>query len=94
MVGLIIAWPGARYVIQILRLDMKKLYIAITVLLFAIVLYVGYQKYQLFYYAWTTILLGSVGWTLRKHNTMPLVFAFMIHDKIFDVTLRFISLHF
>ena len=94
IIGLIIAWPGARYVIQILRLDMKKLYLAITVLLFVVVLYVGYQKYQLFYYAWTSLLLGSIGWLLRKHNTMPLVFAFMIHDKIFDVTLRFISLHF
>jgi putative tricarboxylic transport membrane protein len=94
IIGLLIAWPGARYVIQILKIDTKKLYLILVLLLFGIVLYVGYQKYQLFFYAWSFLLLGTIGWMMRNYNTMPLVFAFMIHDKIFDVTLRFISLHF
>ena len=94
IIGLLIAWPGARYVIQILKINTKKLYLTLVLLLFVIVLYVGYQKYQLFFYIWSFLLLGTIGWMMRNYNTMPLVFAFIIHDKIFDVTLRFISLHF
>jgi len=93
IVGLLIAWPGANLILSILKLNLQWTFILIVIILLLAIAYIGYTKHQLFYYAWTTLVFTVIGFGLKKYNTMPLIFGFLIHDKIIDVTIRFYSLY-
>jgi putative tricarboxylic transport membrane protein len=91
-IGLLIAWPGASLVLSILKCNLQLLYCIIIFILIVSCLYTGYMNYQLFYYSWIMIVMIAIGLMMRKMDTMPLVFAFLIHDKILDVYMRTNSL--
>jgi len=91
-IGLLLAWPGASLIMKILRLDLKILYAFIIFILVIACLYTGYTNYQFLYYVWIMLLFMPIGILLKKFDTMPLIFAFLIHDRLFDVALRAYSL--
>ena len=67
-----------------------------TIIMFGfagVILWVGYLNYQVLYYVLVAICLLPIAYLIRKLDTMPLIFAFLIHDRIIDTGYRVISLY-
>jgi len=92
--GLIVAWPLAKQSLVIFRLDSKILFSAIVVILLITNLYVGAINNQMFYYLIVLILSSCVGYALKKYDTFPFIFAFILHDAIISNVYRFYLLNF
>ena len=93
IIGLCLAWPLAKHIIKIFKINIKLLYLTILVVLAMVVVYVGFTNYQTAYYIIVAIALMPVAYLLRKLDTMPLIFAFLVHDKMIDAGYRLISLY-
>lgn len=91
-IGLLLAWPLSKQIKYFYQLNLKMVFSLVLLLLFTVVLYSGYINYSLIYYAVVFILLTPIGYFLKNINTLPLVFAFIIHDKLFEGILRSIQL--
>jgi putative tricarboxylic transport membrane protein len=92
LLGLLLAWPLSKQVKHFYRLNLKVVFSIVLVLLFAVVTYSGYINYSFTYYLLVFAMLAPIGYALRNVNTLPLVFAFIIHDKLFDGVVRAIHL--
>jgi len=93
IIGLCLAWPFAKHIIKIFRINIKFLYVTILVVLFAVVVYVGFSNYQTVYYVLVSLALMPLAYVLRRLDTMPLIFAFLVHDKMIDAGYRLVSLY-
>lgn len=93
IIGLCLAWPLAKHILKLFRLPIKKLYLIIFLLFIMIILYVGHTNYQTNYYLMVAICLLPLAYVLRRFDTMPLIFAFLIHDRVIDTGYRAISLY-
>jgi putative tricarboxylic transport membrane protein len=93
IIGLCLAWPLAKHIIKIFKINIKLLYLTILVVLAMVVVYVGFTNYQTAYYIIVAIALMPMAYLLRKLDTMPLIFAFLVHDKMIDAGYRLISLY-
>lgn len=92
IIGFLLAWPLSKHVYLFYSIDTKKLMVFLLVCLFAIVLYLGYLNYSISYYLLCFCILSPIGFFLRDTNTLPLVFAFLIHDKLLNGLFRFYQL--
>lgn len=90
-IGLILAWPLAKHISKLFMINLKIVYAVIFVALISVVAWVGYSNYQLGFYMLTFLALLPVAVMLRRFDTMPLVFAFLVHDRIFELIFR--SMH-
>lgn len=93
LVGLCLAWPLARHIIKIFQFNIQKIYIILMCVFVAMVVWVGYINYQTLYYVITAICLFPLAYVLRNKDTMPLIFAFLIHDRIIDAGYRLYVLY-
>jgi putative tricarboxylic transport membrane protein len=82
IIGLCVAWPLTRYFNVFYCLNIKAIYA--TVLFFCIVttLYIGAEQNTLMYYICVSMVFSVMGFFLRKVDTMPIVFVFMMQDGI------------
>ena len=87
-IGLVLAWPLSKQVRHFYRLNLKVVFGVVLLLLFAVIVYSGYINYSTVYYLTVFAVLAPVGYAIRNVNTLPLVFAFIIHDKLFDGIMR------
>ena len=71
IVGLLIAWLGARYLLYIYAIDIKVILKFIIFLLVLTVIYSGYLNYTLIYYLTVFIVLLPFSIILKRYNTMP-----------------------
>ena len=88
IVGLLIAWPLSKCVTLFYKINLNMLMYIILVSLFFITLYTGHLNYNMGYYLICFILLAPIGAFLRNVNTLPLVFTFIVHDKLIDGVYR------
>ena len=82
LIGLCIAWPLARYFNVFYLIDIKTIY---TVVLFFCVIatvYIGAQENAMMYYICIGSVFSAIGFLLRKVDTMPIIFIFMMQDGI------------
>ena len=93
IIGLCLAWPLAKHIIKLFELNIQRMYTIIMFGFAGVILWVGYLNYQLVYYVLVTACLLPVAHLIRKLDTMPLIFAFLIHDRIIDTGYRVISLY-
>ena len=91
-VGLMLAWPLSNQVKHFYQLNLRIVFGVVLVLLFAVVVYSGYVNYSTLYYLIVFAALIPIGYALKNVNTLPLVFAFIVHDKLFDGAMRVIQL--
>ena len=87
-IGLILAWPLAKHISKLFMINLKVVYAVIFVSLISVVAWVGYSNYQLGFYMIVFMALMPIAILLRKFDTMPLVFAFLVHDRIFELVFR------
>jgi len=87
LIALFIAWPFAKYICYLGKLNYKQIQGLILIAFIFIIGYVGSELFQSTYYLIVFFLLLPVGILLRKHDTLPLVFAFIVADRIATVSI-------
>ena len=87
-VGFMIAWPLSKIVPSFYRFDIKIIISLLIIALFFVTLYTGYMNYSMAYYLVCFAILAPIGVLLRNVDTLPLVFAFIIHNKLVDGLFR------
>ena len=91
-VGFMMAWPLSKMVPSFYRFDIKIIISLLIIALFFVTLYTGYMNYSMAYYFVCFVVLAPVGVLLRNVDTLPLVFAFIIHNKLVDGLFRLYQL--
>ena len=92
LISFSLAWPLVRYVNMIYKIPIKILF-AITFAVMLILLgYVGTQNYQTVYYFLCFIFLLPLGVVLRRTETIVLIIAFVLQDKIFAAVTRALTI--
>lgn len=81
-VSLIMCWPFAKYVALINTIDKRIVNSLILCALFGIMLYIGSYTWQSFYYFIIFLLLLPISYVLRNENTLPLIFVFLVQDRL------------
>jgi len=81
-VSLIMCWPFAKYVALINTIDKRIVNSIIMCVLFCIMLYIGSYTWQSFYYFVVFLLLMPISYVLRNENTLPLIFIFLVQDRL------------
>lgn len=88
IIGLILAWPMARHISKLFQINLKIIYSIILAVLLIVVVWVGYTNFQIPYYLITFIVLLPIAFLFRNYDTMPLIFAFLIHDRLIELVFR------
>lgn len=91
-VGFMMAWPLSKMVPSFYRFDIKIIISLLIIALFFVTLYTGYINYSMAYYFVCFVILAPIGVLLRNVDTLPLVFAFIIHNKLVDGLFRLYQL--
>ena len=91
-VGFMMAWPLSKMVPSFYRFDIKIIISLLIIALFFVTLYTGYMNYSMAYYFVCFMVLAPIGVLLRNVDTLPLVFAFIIHNKLVDGLFRLYQL--
>lgn len=87
-VGFMMAWPLSKMVPSFYRFNIKNIISLLIIALFFVTLYTGYMNYSMAYYLICFAILAPIGVLLRNVDTLPLVFAFIIHNKLIDGLFR------
>ena len=91
-IGFMIAWPLSKAVPVFYKFNIKIVISLLITGLFFVTLYTGYINYSTAYYLVCFVLLAPLGVLLRNIDTLPLVFAFIIHNKLIDGLFRLYQL--
>ena len=87
-VALCIAWPFAKHTLKLFKLNKTNL----TIILLAIVVgtntYMGLNDYRLLEYTIYLTLFGIAGYAIRKYETVPLIFMYILGNNIEAVFYR------
>lgn len=82
IVAVILCWPVVKYVNVLKKLNMLHMIYATGVLLVILVLYTGSQQYDMWYHFLVMVLLLPFGYLLRRTETLILLIAFILQDKL------------
>jgi len=91
-VGFMMAWPLSKMVPSFYRFNIKIIISLLIIALFFVTLYTGYINYSMAYYFVCFVVLAPIGVLMRNVDTLPLVFAFIIHNKLVDGLFRLYQL--
>lgn len=86
--GILISWPLAKNFYIFYYIDIKTIYKIVLGFCALMTIYLGYTNHVLTYYLIISFLLGGLGYLLRKYNTMPLIFVFMMQDGLEENLIR------
>jgi len=81
-VSLIMCWPFAKYVAYVNTIDKRIVNLCILLLLFVIMIYIGSYTWQSLYYLVVFLALLPVTYLVRNENTLPLIFIFLVQDRL------------
>jgi putative tricarboxylic transport membrane protein len=87
-IGFMIAWPLSKVVPVFYKFNIKIVISLLIIGLFFVTLYTGYMNYSMAYYLICFLVLAPIGVLIRNVDTLPLVFAFIIHNKLVDGLFR------
>jgi TctA family transporter len=91
--GLLLAGRYVNILKIIDGLNIRYVYLSILTILFGAIFWMGYQIYAGIDYLIITAALLPLGVLLRKQDTMPLVYGFILHDALFDVGDRILIMY-
>ena len=88
IIGLIVAWPLAKVILKCFA-DKKKIMIALlSIGMLLLNTYIGFLDYRFIFYTICLVIFGCIGYLLRKYETVPLIFIFILGNDIEGVFLR------
>lgn len=88
LLGLLIAWPYAKKVLQIFSFNKSFMLMFLISLTLIVNGYTGYVDYRFYPYMIYLIIFGSMGYLLRQYELMPAVFMFILGSEIEGVFYR------
>jgi|TARA_R110000803_G_scaffold198678_1_gene262515 putative tricarboxylic transport membrane protein len=86
--ALCIAWPFAKHVCWLHKIPVKTLNALIFIALIGVVYMAGAKFYSQEYYLIVLFALLPFGYLLRKYNTLPLIFVFVIQTRLDVIAIR------
>lgn len=92
--AVILCWPMVKYVNVLKKLNMTHMLYVTGVVLVGLVIYTGSVQYDAWYHFWVMVLLFPVGYLLRRTETLILLIAFILQDKLLMSSVIFYNLHF
>lgn len=90
IIGLIIAWPMAKYFAIFYVVDIRLIYSFVIAFCIAATIYLGWYNNALIYYVCVSVIFAMIGYFFRRFDTMPLVIVFMMQDGIEENLIRLI----
>jgi putative tricarboxylic transport membrane protein len=88
VIGLLVAWPLARKMLAILSFPRQYMVAVLAVVMLLLNSYLGYLDYRFWFYSVCLIVFGMAGYFLRKYETIPLIFMFILGNEIEGVFFR------
>lgn len=92
--AVILCWPMVKYVNVLKKLNMMHMLYVTSIILVGLVIYTGSVQYDTWYHFWVMVLLLPLGYILRKTETLILLIAFILQDKLLMSSVIFYNLHF
>jgi hypothetical protein len=93
IVGLITTWPMSRYFVNFIADNMQYFKIACIALLLFVMIQVGINNGQLYYFVVLSLLFLPIGWAMRKCDTSPLLVGFILSQQFDNVLQITYNLH-
>jgi putative tricarboxylic transport membrane protein len=90
---LLAAWPFAKHLHVLFRINQKLLYTLTFLVLMVLVFYMGSMVSQQMYYVWVTLALLPLGYLLKRWDTLILVFAFVLEGQIQGAVIRLTEIY-
>ena len=87
-IGLCVAWPLVNHIHILYRIPLKVLFSIIMLILTMLLTYVGYTHGNVGYYFGVFLALAPIGYLLRKKDTLVIILAFILSDKIVSAVYR------
>ena len=88
LVGLIVAWPLAKKVLNVFANNKKYMIAILGVGMLILNTYLGILDYRVWLYTICLIVFSCVGLIIKKHETVPLIFMFILGNDIEGVFYR------
>jgi TctA family transporter len=88
IVGLIIAWPLARQVLNVFAHSKKQIIAILAIGILILNTYLGALDYRVWLYTICLLVFGCVGLLIKKYETVPLIFMFILGNDIEGVFYR------
>ena len=92
VIALCIAWPMAKYICYMTKIPTVLFRISIFLLLLFSIFINGQNSFQEGYNLLVFLILLPVGYILRKVDTLPLIFVFIIQSRLDAVMISFMDL--
>jgi putative tricarboxylic transport membrane protein len=89
LVALVLAWPMVSHLHYMYKLPLKWLFAITMAVLLALLVYMGDTYGTIAYYVWTFVVLAPIGYLLRKTDTLVIILAFVLSDKVVGAMYRF-----
>lgn len=90
---LLAAWPFAKHLHVLFKVNQKLLYTFTFVLLMCLVFYMGTIVQQQMYYMMVTAALLPIGYLLRRWDTLIVIFAFVLQGQIQGAVIRLFHIY-
>jgi len=86
--GLVIAWPLARHILKLFANSKKFLIATLVVGVLLLNTYLGVLDYRVWLYTVCLLVFSGVGLLLKKYETVPLIFMYILGNDIEAVFYR------
>ena len=88
IVGLIVAWPLAKKILNVFANSKKYMIAILAVGMLLLNTYLGILDYRVWLYTVCLIVFGCIGLLIKKYETVPLVFMFILGNDMEGVFIR------
>ena len=88
IVGLIVAWPLAKHVLNVFSMSKKYMIAILAIGMLVLNTYLGILDYRVLLYTICLFVFGWIGLLIKKYETVPLIFMFILGNDIEGVFFR------
>ncbi len=88
IVGLVIAWPLARQVLNVFATSKKYMIVILGIGMLLLNTYLGILDYRVWLYTICLFVFGCIGLLIKKYETVPLIFMFILGNDMEGVFYR------
>ena len=88
IVGLLVAWPLAKTVLNVFATSKKYMIIILGIGMLVLNTYLGILDYRVVFYTTCLFVFGCIGLLIKKYETVPLIFMFILGNDIEGVFFR------
>jgi putative tricarboxylic transport membrane protein len=92
--AILLCWPAVKHVNLLKRFNMDQMLCVTALILIGLVFYTGSQQNATWYFFAVTVILMPLGYLLRRTETLILLIAFILQDKLLQATWVFYNIHF